>query len=116
MVATEALTAALEASPVLTLGNNNNNHKENQCSLGRSASQRNSNRNLLKSSSTSNRQNEDAAVYKKGKVATCCTVILNGRLTVYSGREGFQCEAGPWTVLAAEALQLDEGKYTPGKS
>lgn len=41
-------------------------------------------------------------------------IILNGKLTVTAGRDGFQCEAGPWTVLAAEAVTADYGEYAPG--
>ena len=42
-------------------------------------------------------------------------IILNGKLTVTAGRDSFQCEAGPWTVLAAEAVTSDYGEYVPGK-
>jgi hypothetical protein len=41
-------------------------------------------------------------------------IILNGKLMVTAGRDGFQCEAGPWTVLAAEAITADYGEYIPG--
>ena len=42
-------------------------------------------------------------------------MVLNGKLDVMAGREGFQCEAGPWTVLAAETLRVEEGQYLPGE-
>jgi ABC-type uncharacterized transport system permease subunit len=28
--------------------------------------------------------------------------------------QGFKCEAGPWTVLGADSLFVEEGSYVPG--
>ncbi|CAM9531830.1 unnamed protein product [Laminaria digitata] len=42
-----------------------------------------------------------------------CTLILTGKAAVLAGKDGFQSDAGPWTVLAADALVEDEGTYKP---
>ena len=48
-------------------------------------------------------------VYKKGSVYTAMTVVLQGVLKVTAGRDGFQCECGPYSTLAAEAIQVGRG-------
>eukprot|EP01029_Cantina_marsupialis_P012982 TRINITY_DN2879_c0_g1_i2.p1 TRINITY_DN2879_c0_g1~~TRINITY_DN2879_c0_g1_i2.p1 ORF type:complete len:503 (+),score=170.14 TRINITY_DN2879_c0_g1_i2:400-1908(+) len=52
-------------------------------------------------------------VYQSGKMDTHCTLILSGKIKILAGREAFECEAGPWRVLAAEALVEEEGTYVP---
>ena len=47
-----------------------------------------------------------AMVYKKGSVYTAMTVVLQGAFKVTAGRDGFQCECGPYSTLAAEAIQV----------
>ena len=34
-----------------------------------------------------------------------CTVVLQGRLHIFCGEEGFESDRGPWTVLGAQSLQ-----------
>lgn len=41
-------------------------------------------------------------------------VILNGKLSVACGADDFLCDAGPWTVLAAESLLVPAGQYAAG--
>ena len=36
--------------------------------------------------------------------ALYCTIVLSSRLKITAGEEGFSSEAGPFSVLAAEAL------------
>jgi hypothetical protein len=52
-------------------------------------------------------------LYKRGKVTTTCTLVLSGRLTVSAGKDGFESELGPWSVLATDALTVIEGQYHP---
>ncbi|CAM9806339.1 unnamed protein product [Ascophyllum nodosum] len=52
-------------------------------------------------------------LYRRGRTSTMCTVILTGKVVVLAGKDGFQSDAGPWTVLAADALVEDEGLYKP---
>jgi len=52
-------------------------------------------------------------IYKANKPETTCTVILGGKCVVTAGREKFHSEAGPWSVLGADALILPVGDYTP---
>ncbi|KAG5182278.1 hypothetical protein JKP88DRAFT_269955 [Tribonema minus] len=52
-------------------------------------------------------------LYRRGRVSTACTLVLTGRLTVAAGRDAFQSESGPWSVLGADALLAAEGAYRP---
>ena len=45
-------------------------------------------------------------------MTTSCTLILTGKLCVLAGKDEFRAEAGPWTVLGAEALAMGEGEYS----
>jgi len=38
---------------------------------------------------------------------------LTGKLCVLAGKDEFRSEAGPWSVLGADALLLPDGTYTP---
>ena len=40
----------------------------------------------------------------RGEAASYATLVLNGKLSVLAGVDGFRAEAGPWTVLGADAL------------
>ena len=40
-------------------------------------------------------------------------MVLSGKLVVLAGKDAFRAEAGPWTVLGAEALNVPEGDYIP---
>jgi hypothetical protein len=52
-------------------------------------------------------------LYKRGKVTATCTLVLSGRLTVRAGKDGFESELGPWSVLATDALTVSEGQFHP---
>lgn len=41
-------------------------------------------------------------------------LVLNGKLSVSVGSDELACEAGPWTVLGAESLAAEEGRFTSG--
>ena len=45
-----------------------------------------------------------APLYTRGERCTACTVVLQGRLQIVCGPEGFECERGPWSVLGAPCL------------
>lgn len=48
---------------------------------------------------------EDRRVlYKAGEVADHFTIILQGKVTVHAGEEGFVSSLGPWCTLASRAL------------
>ena len=51
----------------------------------------------------------DFALYQFDKPDNCCTLVLSGKMLINAGRSGFRSEAGPWTVLAADALTKDDG-------
>eukprot|EP00605_Chrysophyceae_sp_TOSAG23-4_P001079 GSChrysophyteH1.ASY1.ANO1.1184.1 assembled CDS len=55
--------------------------------------------------------------YMKDKSANFMIMVLTGKLTVLAGRDGFRSEAGPWSVIGADALRtgINEatGTYTP---
>ena len=55
----------------------------------------------------------DDVLYRRGKTSTFCTLVLSGKLVVLAGKDAFRAEAGPWTVLGAEALNVPEGDYIP---
>ena len=52
-------------------------------------------------------------VYTRQRPATKLTVVLSGKLSVAAGKDAFRSEAGPWTVLGADALSEEEGSYLP---
>ena len=41
------------------------------------------------------------------------TAAVNPQVSVAAGKDGFRSEAGPWSVLATDALALEEGTYLP---
>jgi hypothetical protein len=68
----------------------------------------------------------DKPLYRRDKVDTCCTVVVNGKITIKSGRDGertfflvlffyspvvifagFKSESGAWAVLGADCLTAD---------
>ena len=55
----------------------------------------------------------DPAYMSWGEAASYATLVLNGKLSVLAGVDGFRAEAGPWTVLGADALVSDEGSFVP---
>ena len=58
-------------------------------------------------------EQKDARRYVRGEPAAFATLVLNGKLSVLAGVDGFRAEAGPWTVLGADALVSDEGSFVP---
>ncbi|KAJ1444882.1 hypothetical protein M885DRAFT_551676 [Pelagophyceae sp. CCMP2097] len=52
-------------------------------------------------------------IYRRNAPAAFATLVLNGKLTITAGRDGFRAEAGPWSVLGADALVADEGEFCP---
>ena len=44
-------------------------------------------------------------LYRRGQQCGHCTVVLQGRLHIFCGEEGFESDRGPWTVLGAQSLQ-----------
>lgn len=43
-------------------------------------------------------------IFVRGVPATCCCLLLHGRVQVRAGNEGLVSDIGPWTMLAVNAL------------
>lgn len=52
-------------------------------------------------------------LYVHAESQTFATLVLSGKLTVLAGNDRFRSEAGPWTVLGADALVADEDSFLP---
>ncbi|CAM9847931.1 unnamed protein product [Chrysoparadoxa australica] len=52
-------------------------------------------------------------LYRRGKASTTCTLVLTGKLKVAAAKDGFMSDAGPWSVLGADALVDEEGAFKP---
>lgn len=52
-------------------------------------------------------------LYRKGIPSTYCTLILNGKITVITGRDEFRIDVGAWSILAPDCLIVPEGQYQP---
>lgn len=52
-------------------------------------------------------------LYRRGKYATACTLILSGKVIVLAGKDQFKSELGPWNILGADSLLLPDGSYVP---
>lgn len=52
-------------------------------------------------------------LYTRGQLAMRCILILSGKVLILAGRDEFEIEMGPWTVLAAEVLVDAEMQFTP---
>ena len=48
---------------------------------------------------------DETPPFVAGKACDACTVVLQGRLHVVCGSEGFESDRGPWTVLGAPSLR-----------
>jgi len=57
--------------------------------------------------------NERDCVYRCGTPTDHCMLVLQGRLALRVGREGFRSEAGAFSVLATEALRPDQQTFLP---
>jgi metal transporter CNNM len=62
--------------------------------------------------------NEEDWFYKKGQEADFMIMVLMGKVAVTAGKDNFRSEAGPWSVLGADSLDIKvgdgEGPRTPG--
>lgn len=56
---------------------------------------------------------EPTYIYKRGKVANACTLVLDGRIAVNEEGREEPCLVGPWSCLAAEVLVTEEGMLIP---
>ena len=53
-------------------------------------------------------------LFRKGECCDSMILVLTGKLIVLAGRDRFRSEAGPWTILGADALVMPSGgAYTP---
>lgn len=52
-------------------------------------------------------EDDDIFIYKRGVPSINAYLILNGRLEIKAGNDGFISEAGPWTLLGVHALVDD---------
>merc|ERR1712232_1365712 len=52
-------------------------------------------------------------VYRAGVPTDCCMLVLQGRLGLRVGREGFRAETGAFSTIAKEALHTDEEAFKP---
>ena len=53
-------------------------------------------------------------LFRKGESCDYMILVLTGKLIVLAGRDRFRSEAGPWTILGADALVMPEdSSYTP---
>jgi len=50
---------------------------------------------------------EDITIYTRGVPSKKACLIINGRLEICAGSDGFLSEAGPWTLLGVRALTDD---------
>jgi metal transporter CNNM len=71
-----------------------------------------------KDSTSVNMDGKDAdadriTLYKHGRRDIFCTVILEGKVNVFVGKDNFKVEQGQMCVLAADALLTTEGDYVP---
>lgn len=46
-------------------------------------------------------------IFRTGEACSQCTVVLQGRLHIVCGSEGFESDRGPWTVLGAPSLRIN---------
>lgn len=58
-------------------------------------------------------QHPENVLYKRGKVANYCVLILSGKATVIVGKDDFRSEVGSWMTLGASALSPAEEEYVP---
>lgn len=68
---------------------------------------------LVRVSNTSSPNREDM-IFISGEAASFMLVVITGKVAVLSGLKQFRSDAGPWSVLCAEALTCGEkGRYIP---
>jgi len=49
-------------------------------------------------------------LYERGEPASQCCLVLSGQLRISAGADGVEVDAGPWSLLALEALEKDPYK------
>jgi len=52
-------------------------------------------------------------IYMRGRPSSLCTLVLDGRLVVKAGKDGFRSDAGPWSIIGADALLIEGENYVP---
>ena len=56
---------------------------------------------------------QEDLLYRRGKVANSCVLVMSGKIAVLAGKDAFRSELGPWTAIAADSLMLPDGEYVP---
>lgn len=56
--------------------------------------------------------NEDT-LFRRGKLANACCLVLSGRVAVLAGKDEFYSELGPWSLVGSDAVKLPDGTYLP---
>lgn len=49
----------------------------------------------------------DDYLFKRLKISSSCILILNGKLQILAGKDGFKSEIGAWSILGTDALSGD---------
>jgi hypothetical protein len=57
--------------------------------------------------------NIEDILYQRQRITNTTTIILSGKVSILAGRDEFRSEAGPWSVLAPDALVEPDGTYQP---
>ena len=63
----------------------------------------------LHKDSTQHTPGAEDVIYRRGKPAQACTLIISGKVEVLAGSDGFRSEMGPFAVLGADALLVKDG-------
>lgn len=52
-------------------------------------------------------------LYKRHKISSIATLVLSGNVGILAGKEEFASSVSSWSILAADALVVPEGTYSP---
>ena len=52
-------------------------------------------------------------LYRHGTPSDKCILILSGKIVVYSGKDEFRSELGPWSIIGIDALGSEPYSFTP---
>ncbi|CAE7696861.1 Cnnm4, partial [Symbiodinium microadriaticum] len=55
----------------------------------------------------------DDTLFRRGKPANACCLVLSGRVAVLAGKDEFYSELGPWSVVGPDAVKMADGTYLP---
>jgi hypothetical protein len=55
----------------------------------------------------------DDILFKRGKLANACCLILSGKVAVLAGKDEFYSELGAWSIVGSDAVKLPENTYQP---